>query len=132
MQDNEEMFRSAFGGSGSIRASCACGREYFEPEGDFDPGELEALKQRASDQPDKVICLDRVSLVSVDGKQFVDGCACKGHMAYARFIWRNRHPIMEYLKARMEQDYELATVAREKVLALVKTAEDTEKTVLPE
>jgi len=132
MYSDAEIFRNAFGGSGSIRATCDCGREHFEPEGDFDDGELEELERRAKEQPDRFVCQDRVSLVNVGGKQFVMDCPCKGYMPYARFIWGHRHAIMDYLKQRMEQDYELALVAREKVLDLIKTAEATEKPVLPE
>jgi hypothetical protein len=132
MNSVEELFRNAFGGSGTIRASCECGREHFEPEGDFDEGELEDLLRKQSLDHDKYVCQDSVSLMNVAGKQFVFGCSCKGWEPYANFIWKHRYQIMEFLKARIEGNYEVALAAKEMIEKLEKTVQQTEKAVLPE
>lgn len=133
MPNNEEMFHSAFGGSGSIATTCHCGRTHFEPDaGGYDIGELEYLLKESDAKPDEFIASSSVSHINVDWKTFVFDCPCKGYEHYAKFIWAYRHPIMEYLKARIEQDYELAHFTRQKMLAVEKTMRKCEKTVLPE
>ena len=132
MLSDDELFCRAFSRSGSIRASCDCGREHFETAGDFDPGELEGLWECCQREPDRYICQDHVSIIHVNGKQFIMGCACKGYMPYAKFIWNHRQSILEYLSARSQQDLELATFTREQVLAAEKLLQASQKTVLPE
>lgn len=132
MRTDAELFCDAFSNSGSIRATCACGREHFESAGDFDPGELEELWKDCQREPDRYICQDHVSIIHVGGKQFVMGCACKGYMPYARFIWSHRQAILEYIKARSTQDLELAQFTCEQVLETEKALQASQKTVLPE
>lgn len=132
MNSVEELFRNAFGGSGSIRASCACGREHFEPEGDFDEGELEDLLRKQSLDHDKYVCQDSVSLINVAGNQFVFGCPCKGWEPYANFIWNHRYPIIAFLTARIAGNYEVALEAKKMIEKLEKTSQQTEKSVLPD
>jgi hypothetical protein len=132
MRTDAELFCAAFSNSGSIRASCDCGREHFEPAGDFELGELEELWKCCQRDPDRYVCQDHVSIIRVNGKQFVMDCPCKGYLPYAKFIWSHRQAILEYLKARATQDLELAQFTCEQVLEAEKALQASQKTVLPE
>lgn len=105
---SSEYFERAFTDSGSIRVLCDfCGREHFandERAGDWEEEELEELRKRAREEPEK--CMgwdyDSISWGYLAGQRYVPGCPCEPEKAekYENFIWENRHQISRYLKER--------------------------------
>jgi hypothetical protein len=114
-----EEFIAAFCHSGSIVATCACGKTFFSgcSTYDYDDGEYEALVEKAKAQPDKYVEFDasHVSYIVLGGHQYVVDCDCGKLAAYEKFIWRWRDEIMEYMMKRMDSDYKLARLAHTKI-----------------
>ena len=109
-----ELFVRAFSNCGTICGTCDCGVTHFAafcPE-DFDPQELQSLRDKSRLQPDKFKEHDCSSLVVVhiDGKQFVDGCACGKLRVYEDWIWNYRDQIAQYLMTRLT--HQLTSVER--------------------
>lgn len=101
-----ETFVSAVTTSSGIVSDCElCGRTLFEDDetaGDWNDGELERFRQRAKEEPDKVITMDKVHTGDIGGKHVVTNCPCHGLRAYEDFIWMHRHIIAEYIAKKTE------------------------------
>jgi hypothetical protein len=111
--EQQSRFERAFSTSASccVAHCMACGRTYFVTStghGDYMDGELETLRERAKENPDKWIEVpdfSSVSMFTLDGKEAVIGCACdptrrlsewiEGHAreltCYLRDYWRAEH-----------------------------------------
>ena len=102
-----EAFMRAVCNTGSICIDCEfCNRTHFVSYGDFDRGELDDLRSRALQSPDKYIehgdC-DYISWGYLEGKQIVWGCPCNRARLYERWIWNHRYTIASYLKSRADE-----------------------------
>lgn len=130
-----EEFVSAFCHSGSIVATCECGKTYFSgcATSDFDTGEYEGLCEKAKAHPGKYIELDcsHVSYISFGNNQYVVDCDCGKLANYENFIWRRRDEIMDYLMRRIEADYKLAKLAHGKIHDLDRIARKSATISLP-
>lgn len=119
-----EEFIRAFSHSGSIVATCSCGKTYFSgcSESHFDEGEYEDLCAKHKAQPSKYIEMDvsHISVINLGGREYVADCDCGELAKYEAFIWRRRDEIIEYLKTRITEDYKLAKLANEKMGELVR------------
>lgn len=100
---------------GTIRASCElCSREHFASynnDGNFNEGELEELRKKAKEKPEKYIEWPDSSSIShgtIEGKQAVWGCECNGMFKYENFIWTHRYLIAEYLMKRANDEAQTA------------------------
>ena len=106
-----ELFIAAFNsGVGSIVEKCQCGAEHFysHDEYRFEPGEIEALRERAKANPQWVQEHDysNSTTVIVDGKVWVIDCHCNGQLVeIENTIWRTRRPLARYLKARAAAEH---------------------------
>jgi hypothetical protein len=96
-------FRDAVRVGSTIRATCGlCGRECFEDSktaGTWEEGELEELRQKAHDYPDKFIAMEYVETGVIDGKEVVVNCPCNMLHHSEEWIWKHRHIIARYLAA---------------------------------
>jgi len=82
-----------------------CGRVHFSEEGDHEKGELERLREKAKEHPDRFTeDSDFTPWGTIDGLQAVIDCPCNGLAKYERFIWDHRYLIMKYLKKRIEAE----------------------------
>jgi len=99
-----DEFTEAFSARiGSISGTCEfCGRTYFSDQGyGYDEGELEELRRKAAENPDKFIEWEGgPGFVDVDGRHWVVGCECNAPRRYEDWIWAHRWKIADYLKAR--------------------------------
>ena len=133
-----EMFmRSLRGfGSGSPDMECGwCGRLHLCPEsesyrGDDDGGAgwREECEQQFKENPDNVVLhwdWDCVTGHELNSIQFVDDCPCNGITRYETFIWNERATIREYLKNRVDQEYQWAQ--EEKTLNVLAGFDDDKK-----
>lgn len=109
-----ENFTEAFdSGVGSCRATCHCGREFYNPDcsWDFEEGELEELENDGN-----TIALERaVNYVEFEGRTYVSDCTCWYERAgkIMNFIDGHGHKIARYLaleKKRKEREAELSPV----------------------
>lgn len=107
-QDNtsppSEEMENAFRCGGGIVIECSCGREHFEDSesgGDWDEGELDRLRARANEHPDKTVaCGYCVTYANINGQTYILGCPCNGMRKYEDFLWLHRTSIAAYLSAR--------------------------------
>lgn len=136
MNEASPMFTDVVVDSGSISVDCEfCGRTFFEDSeqaGDWEPGELEGLRKRAKEEPDKVIGMDSVHWGTIDGKQAVVGCPCNALRKYEDFIWNHRRMIMKYISARVKDIVERALEdegSADEVTADIQRAEKAQTTV---
>ncbi len=93
-----DNFEKAFTSSiGSCRATCVCGKEYYNGDDgwDFEDGELEKLDA----DPEATPLNYSVSYVCFEGRQFVADCECWKVRAnlVMNFIDGHAHEIAEYL-----------------------------------
>ena len=114
-------------GSGSPDMTCGwCDRQHFCPDNDYDPPDYEHLhgdteacraefkkycEEKHKNNPDGVILhydCDSVSGKMLNGINFVVGCPCNGLARFEKFIWEERGTIREYLKRRVDQEYNWA------------------------
>lgn len=114
------MFLKALdGGYGSSEMECGwCGRVHLCPTSysyaqDDDGGEgwKEDCEQRYKENPDNVILYwdyDCVTGHMLNDILFVDECPCNGIARYETFIWAERRTIRNYLKLRIDQEYQWA------------------------
>lgn len=102
-----DIFVDAVTDSSGIVSTCElCGRTLFEDDeraGGWEDGELERLRQRAKEEPDKVIPMDTVRTGQIGGKHVVTNCPCHGLRGYEDFIWVHRHIISQYISVKTEQ-----------------------------
>jgi hypothetical protein len=105
-EEPSEMFWNALTGGGSMVVTCEhCGRTFFGTyhEGWYDEGELEELREKARQFPERYIedvAYDSYSHGHVDGKTLVYGCPCNAGRRYEDWIWNHRYLIASYLKER--------------------------------
>ena len=116
-----EMFVNALSGygCGSPDMECGwCGRLHLCPnsesyKGDDDEGLgwRTDCEQQHKDNPEGVILhqdWDCVSAHEMNGIMFVIDCPCNGLFRYETFIWEHKNTIRNYLKVRIEHEYQLA------------------------
>lgn len=114
-------FERAFSSSGSIVVICEfCGRTHFcnrEDAGDFEPGEIERLREENRKNPDKVMGWDctSISRIEIDGKEAAECCPCRRIRRYEDWIWRYRAQIAEYLSGRAAVELEDAKAEAERL-----------------
>ena len=103
-----DMFMEAVTDAGSISINCElCGRTHFatcDDNVDFDEGELESLRAKAAENPDKYMEDATVSMISwgyIDNQQVVHGCPCNIARRYEDWIWQHRCLITSYMKNRI-------------------------------
>jgi hypothetical protein len=88
--------------TGGCVRECSCGITHFDISDnvwDWEDGELERLKEKASLFPESYIEVDgSVSTMSVGGEEIVEGCKCKKASKYESFIRDNAVQIKEYLQ----------------------------------
>jgi len=102
MSKNENFERAFSPGIGSCSATCACGREFydFNGNGDFEEGELKSLEKDT-----KATALDHaVCYVKFEGVEYVSSCDCWHDRSnqIMEFIDGHAHSIAGYLK--LERD----------------------------
>jgi hypothetical protein len=122
-----DMFVDSIGfGVGSADMECGwCGRMHLCPDTDYDPPDYDDTNSIKDDRrwfaeycederkknPDGVILhynTDGISGKQLNGINFVVGCPCNGLSRFETFIWQERNTIREYLKSRINQEYEWA------------------------
>lgn len=107
-------FESAFMscGGGTLVEECGCGRTCFVDgeSNDYEPGELEELKQKQGAKPDKFVLFEDeyVHFVEILGRTYVWGCPCNYAETAERLLWRYRGEILEYFSARTQKELEVA------------------------
>lgn len=97
-----QVFRS--GSGGSVR-TCVCGVTWFDGSQlgcwDWEPGELEELKEKAEKDPEHYREVDyTVSTLNPNGEEIVDGCTCDRARKYEEFLQDEGGRIAEYLNKR--------------------------------
>ncbi len=105
MKESSEEFALAFISAGSIWVECEfCQRVHFADDpsaGDFEEGELEALRASAEEKPDEFCGHDGSAYWSIwEGKALVLGCPCGADVKLEREVWDARDWITNYLVAR--------------------------------
>ena len=106
-------------GCGSPDLECGwCGRLHLCPESesykqdeDGGSGWKEECEKQYKGDPDGVILhydWDCVSGQELNGIMFVIDCPCNGLARYEKFIWAEKDTIRNYLKVRIEHEYNLA------------------------
>jgi hypothetical protein len=123
-----EMFEDSLEwGIGSADMECGwCGRLHLCPENDYDPPDYVGLEgdEEACRESFKKYCLeehkenpegvilhwdsDSVLGRSLNGINFVIGCPCNGLSRFEKFIWNERNAIRNYLKKRIDYEFQLA------------------------
>ena len=126
----QARFDSAFArGATSCSTTCdACGRIYFVTSpghGDYEPGELDRLRELANDFPDKYIEVHDFGSVSysfLDGKHVVIGCLCDPTKGYSDSIEEHARELTTYLllywRDKQAEADQLAKTSREAILML--------------
>lgn len=121
-----DIFLDSLKGGGSHYMVCGyCGRTHYCPESDnfyHNDGDRvdeedaykyyleEALAEQKKD-PDGVVIhynVDCVMTKDLNGMAFVLECPCNGLAKYEDFIWHSKNDIRNYLKNRIEQEFEWA------------------------
>lgn len=108
MNDSQcsELFSDVFDShcGGCVR-TCECGITHFNVDypSDFDEGELEELKEKEKEFPDKYKSGDgSIGTIEIGGRQIVWGCSCEIARQYEDFILGDAIGIAEYLNKRAE------------------------------
>lgn len=113
MTDCSDEFYDAFrAGIGSYHIQCGCGITYFASDeyGSVDDeAEMDALKKKAIDHPEKFIDTGDcgVSMTNL-GVDYVHGCSCGTEKRYEDWIWEHRKAIAQYIKARTAKELKAA------------------------
>jgi hypothetical protein len=100
--EHRRSFIDAFGGGGLARTDCACGTTFFNNEDedlDWDPGELEGLRERAQKQDGKTIGLEgSVGTIILDGVEYVSQCSCWHELGDAKIreLDRKKYQVAQY------------------------------------
>lgn len=135
MSKVSDEFFDALHHDGSICRDCQCGRTHFASwEGGFEPGELEELRAKAEQQPDKYIehSNDGISIAHLNGKEFVYECPCEGLVPYEKFVWNHREEILDYLTARHKRQLETLKTFNSKLQQCANALAEVEKVHVPE
>lgn len=128
-------------GVGSAYMECGwCGREHFCPETSYDPPDFGTEDDSAEwrkhceesyrDNPGGVVLhydIDGISGKELNGINFVVGCPCNGLTRFENFIWNNRATIRNYLRKRIDQEYDWAE--QEKTKNKLAGFEDKDKSI---
>jgi hypothetical protein len=96
-------FEEAFVDSGGCVCHCDCGRIHFDSVNHYDwnDGELEGLKKKAAQHPDKYLeSSGSVEAMHIAGAEFVVGCPCNRARRYEDFIINHACSIARFLSAR--------------------------------
>jgi len=99
-----EIFEKVFDtrGSGCVR-KCACGITYFDGSdwSAFYEGELEELRRKAQETPDKFVEWNQsVGCMEIGGQSIVYGCNCDTAQKYEQFIVNYSEQLAKYLNMR--------------------------------
>jgi len=114
----QENFERAFStGGGGCRRECACGKEYFNPSGDWswEDGELEKLR----DDPNATAVEYAIGGILFQGREYANACTCWEPLAekFIGFIDDHGREVAKYVnleKARLvEEAQRTATQAPE-------------------
>lgn len=116
-----EMFINALSGCGigSDHLECGwCGRKHYCPDNtdnwdDSDGGISwkQYCENEYKENPEGVILhegYDAVSAHEMNGIFFVIDCPCNGLTRFEKFMWEHRDTFRNYIKVRIEQEYEWA------------------------
>jgi hypothetical protein len=121
-----ELFLNSLTGGGSHYMVCGyCGRSHYCPESDNfyhndndrndeDDAYAHYLREALAEQkkdPEGVVIhydVDFVEAKNLAGMAFVIECPCNGLSKYEDFIWNNKNDIRNYLKRRVDQEFEWA------------------------
>ncbi len=100
-----ELFNQAFRDHcGSYWFTCACGVTYFTDDSsdmDWEPGELEGLREKATTQPDKYKAVDyTIETIEINGNRYSMDCDCGEAAYHEKFIVEHARQIAEYLNHR--------------------------------
>jgi len=130
-------------GVGSADMECGwCGRLHLCPETSYGPPDYadtnsieddrerwkEYCRTEHAKNPEGVILhydLDGISGKQLNGINFVVDCPCNGLTRFEKFIWNERGTIREYLRKRINQEYDWAE--QEKTRNKLAGFEDPEK-----
>jgi len=96
----DDIFAS---GCGGCERTCACGIHWFDIQDgwDWEEGELEDLKKKAAEDPEKYKESDgSVGTVEIDDQEIVYGCTCDYAWKYEQFIISHGRQIARYLNER--------------------------------
>lgn len=103
VKEPSQEFKNAVRTGSSIRAICGlCNRTYFQddPTEDWEPGELQSLRESARTNPNNYIAVtESVHVGDIEGKEVVINCACGGLRKYEDWIWKHRNIIAGYVAA---------------------------------
>ena len=97
--------------NGFLQMCDFCGRTFFEDDekaGDWEPGELEGLRQNAITDPDRYRGVARIRRITIGQKVGVVGCPCNALHSVEDIFWKNRKSIMAYISARVKDIVEHA------------------------
>jgi hypothetical protein len=107
-----DIFLSSITFDGGIEQMCDfCGRTFFEDDekaGDWEPGELEGLRQKAITDPDRYRGVARIRRMTFGAQVGVVGCPCNALRKAEDLFWKNRKSIMAYISARVKDIVEHA------------------------
>jgi hypothetical protein len=134
--DNQpsDLFVECIVHSGSLIIDCGlCGVTHFAEDaspGDWEEGELKELMAKKKLRPNDYMgwpC-HSVSWGNFLGYQIVPGCPCRKARRLEDILWGSRRIIMEYMKKRSDNDFEVAK--RQKEAADGVELQDGEKAML--
>lgn len=103
-----EIFKNVFdSGCGGCLRTCDCGITYFDGYHNgwsWEEGELEDLRQKAIDNPEKYIEVDCTpGTMEIDGREIVFGCTCETAARYESFIDNHSHQLAKYLNMKADE-----------------------------
>lgn len=120
-----EYFANAIVRAGSVAIDCElCGRTHFATSREYyyDEGELEELRAKAKEEPDKYLewaDRDSIGWGHINGQQAVIDCPCNKLKDCEDWIWSHRYLIKDYLLARTEAEAKAANTDKEAFKKLV-------------
>lgn len=112
------------GGGGQLVAHCSCGRVHFATAdrfGGYEPGELEALRAKAKENPKKYLedgQQDSIGTYSIDGVNVVWGCPCRQFERMEEFLVAGQRWIVAFYRERTQRLRKEAAAAAEELAGL--------------
>lgn len=124
MKELSAEFENAIVDSGSLVIDCEfCGKTHFASYDAhfYEEGELETLREKAKETPNKYIEHDysSVSWGYFAGKQAVIDCDCEQLIKWENMIWDNKYIITKYLLARNKRELEEKQHQNKEIVKLV-------------